>query len=63
VWSDKRLADFGPIGISNYDVSPDGKRIAAPMPVDSPEGQQTQSHVIFLMNFLDELRRKVPTGK
>jgi hypothetical protein len=33
VWSDKRLADFGTIGFSNYDVAPDGKRIAALMPV------------------------------
>jgi len=63
VWSDKRLADFGTIGISNYDVAPDGKRIAALMPVESPEGEQTQSHVIFLENFSDELQRKVPTGK
>ena len=63
VWSDKRLADYGTIGISNYDVAPDGKRIAALMPVESPEAQQTQSHVIFHENFSDELQRKVPTSK
>lgn len=63
VWSDKRLADFGTIGISNYDVAPDGRRIAALMPIESPEAQQTQSHVIFLENFSDELQRKVPTSK
>jgi len=63
VWSDKRLADFGTIGISNYDLAPDAKRIAALMPVDTPEAQQAQSHVIFLMNFFDELRRRVPVGK
>ena len=40
VWSDKRLADFGTIGFSNYDVAPDGKRIIALMPVDTPEAQQ-----------------------
>jgi hypothetical protein len=28
-----------------------------------PDGQEQQSHLIFLMNFFDELRRKVPTGK
>ena len=44
----QRLADFGTIGISNYDVAPDGKHIAALLPVESPEAQQTQSHVIFL---------------
>ena len=63
VWSERRLADFGTIGFNNYDLAPDGKRIAALMPVESPEAQQTQSHVIFLMNFLDELQRKVSTSK
>jgi serine/threonine-protein kinase len=63
VWSDIRLANFGAIGMSNYDVAPDGKRIVALMPVDTPEAQQTQSHVIFLENFSDELQRKVPTSK
>jgi serine/threonine-protein kinase len=63
LWSEKRLADFGPVGIATYDVAPDGKRIAALMPVDPQQEQTTQSHVIFLMNFFDELRRRVPTGK
>ena len=63
VWSDKRLADFGPVGIPTYDLAPDGRRIAALMPVDAPEEQKAQTHVIFLENFFDELRRRVPTGK
>jgi Tol biopolymer transport system component/predicted Ser/Thr protein kinase len=63
VWSDKRLADFGTIGISNYDVAPDGKRIAALMPVEGAEAQQSQNHVIFLENFSDELQRKVSSSK
>jgi hypothetical protein len=45
----------------NYDVAPDGKRIAALMPSEAPQAQQFQSHVIFLENFFDELRRRVPT--
>ena len=60
VWSEKRLADFGIVGTGTYDVAPDGKRVAALMPVEAPETQQAQNHVIFLMNFFDELRRKVP---
>ena len=63
VWSDIRLANFGAIGMSNYDVAPDGQRIAALMPVELPEAQQTQSHVIFLENFSDELQRKAPMSK
>jgi hypothetical protein len=53
----------GSMSYSNHDLAPDGKRIAALMPVEPSEAQQTQSHVIFLMNFSDELRRKVPVRK
>ena len=43
--------------------SPEDKRIAALMPVDTAEAQKAQNQVIFLENFSDELRRKVPVGK
>jgi hypothetical protein len=55
--------NFGLIGTAIYDVASDGNRIAALMPVETAESQQAQNHVIFLMNFFDELRRKSPTGK
>ena len=58
VWSEKRLADFGVVGVVTYDLAPDGKRIAAIMPAESPEEQKAQSHVIFLQNFFDEVRRR-----
>jgi hypothetical protein len=44
-------------------LSRDGKHIAALMPVETAEAQNAQSHVIFLENFSDELRRKVPVSK
>jgi Tol biopolymer transport system component len=59
VWSDKRMVNIGMF--PNYDVAPDGKRIVAVMPADDPQARQTESHVIFLENFFDELRRRVPT--
>ena len=37
-----------------------GKRNAAIMPAETPEAQQEQSRVTFLLNFADELQRKVP---
>jgi serine/threonine-protein kinase len=61
LWSDKRLAEATPT--QNADIAPDGKRFAVLMPVEPPEAQQSQHHVIFLENFFDELRRKVPAGK
>jgi hypothetical protein len=30
--------------------------------MEAPEAQKAQSHVIFLLNFFDELRRRVPAG-
>ena len=61
VWSEKKIAD-SILGI-NYAVAPDGKRIVALMPAEAPEAQKAQNHLIFLENFFDELRRKVPVSK
>jgi hypothetical protein len=33
------------------------------MPVETPEAQKAQNQVIFLENFFDEVRRRVPIGK
>ena len=59
LWSEKRLA--GGNANRNYDVASDGKRIAALMPAETPETEQSPTHVTFLLNFFDELRRRVPT--
>jgi serine/threonine-protein kinase len=56
VWSEKRLANVGLF--QNYDVSPNGNRVAALMPVDAPGEQKAQNHVVFLENFFDEVRRR-----
>ena len=57
MWSEKRLGTNN----RNYDLALDGKRIAALMPVERSE--QQQSHVIFLENFFDEVRRRVPVRR
>jgi hypothetical protein len=59
-WSDKRLANAALM--TNYDLAPDGKRIAALMPAEGPQ-EQTQHHVIFLLNFFDYLRQRVPVER
>ena len=57
VWSEKQLG--GVVNtVRNVDLAPDGKRIAALMPVETAEGQKVQNHVIFLENFFDEVRRR-----
>ena len=62
VWSEKQVGGAANAW-RNVDIAPDGKRIVAIMPVETAEGQKAQSHAIFLENFFDELRRRVPTGK
>src|SRR5262249_11885334 len=56
VWLEKRLAN--PRTGRNLDGARDGKGIIALVPVDRPEEQEPRSHVIFLENFFDELRRR-----
>jgi len=53
-WSTHRLADSGVV--NNYDVAPDGERIAALMPNGLPD-RQSDNHVTFILNF-DELLQK-----
>jgi len=61
VWSETRLANLGLF--KNFDLAPDGKRIVALVPAEGAESQQARHHVIFLMNFFDELRRRVQLNK
>jgi hypothetical protein len=46
----------------NYDLAPDGKRLAAMIP-DDANGEKPPTHLTFLLNFFDELRRRAPAGK
>jgi len=61
IWSEKALGTSG--GRKNVDLAPDGKRIATLMLVETKEGQMAQNHVIFLENFVDDVRRKIPMRK
>lgn len=40
-------------------IAPNGKRVLALMPVDTAETQEAQNHVVFLVDFLDELRPSI----
>jgi serine/threonine-protein kinase len=61
VWSETRMANTG-LSASNYDVAADGTRVVALMPVQRPDVPNEQNHVVFLMNFFDELRRRAPVS-
>ncbi len=62
MWSPRSLVYVG--GIYPYDIAPDGKRFAVVLDTAAPEEEQRRTEsVMVLLNFFDELRRKVPGGK
>ena len=60
LWSDQQLQDVS--GNLNYDLAPDGKRFAIFPELKAPAEEKGIVHMTFLLNFFDELRRRVPTG-
>jgi len=54
-WSEK------PIPFNVFDMSPGGKRAIISIQ-KGPEGEAGELHVNFLLNFFDELRRRMPAG-
>jgi serine/threonine-protein kinase len=50
-------------GATGFDLSPDGKRLIVTMPVATSLGPSADHHVVFVLNFFDELRRRVRVGK
>ena len=59
VWTETRLRGLGNFG--NYDLAPGGKRLAAFVD-DDASGEKLPTHLTFLLNFSDELRRKAPVN-
>jgi hypothetical protein len=57
LWSDKHLFFTG---TSNLDLAPDGKRFVILSTPESAGGEKGSVHVTMLLNFFDELKRKIP---
>jgi serine/threonine-protein kinase len=60
LWSEKRLLPSLVPVIPTYDVTPDGRGFAVILYEDGTAQEKPITHVTFLLNFFDELRRKVP---
>ncbi len=58
LWSDTEIRD--PAGLWNLDLAPDGTRFAVFLRGDATGEQKGSVHVTVLLNFFDELRRRVP---
>ena len=60
-WADKPIVNTTIAGGNTFDVAPDGKRVLVlpnPEPAEEAKGNL---HLTVLVNFFDELRRRIPT--
>lgn len=54
---------IGEFGGPTWDLAPDGKRILVTTPVDAEQAPKAEHVVVFLQNFFDHLRQRVPLEK
>jgi serine/threonine-protein kinase len=59
LWSEKQVFYPGP-GVANLDLAPDGKRFAVLTSREAAGGENGSVHVNMLLNFFDELSRRIP---
>jgi hypothetical protein len=60
-WTEVRTPRFASISTrAFYDLSPDGKRLIVPYFPPTTEERKGNVQVTFLLNFFDELQRRVP---
>jgi hypothetical protein len=57
IWMERQLMDLN--FARNYAVMPDGEHLVI-LPQSEPAEKKGSPHVVFLLNFFDELRRRVP---
>jgi Tol biopolymer transport system component/predicted Ser/Thr protein kinase len=63
VWTPHALLDLGSPPVGTLDLAPDGKRFAVVLNANGTADPLPITHLTFLLNFFDELRRRVPTAK
>jgi hypothetical protein len=51
------------LGGTDWDLEPNGKRVAVVTPVGSTEAPAQDHTVVFLQNFVDYLKQRVPLNK
>jgi serine/threonine-protein kinase len=61
LWFRGPLANLGLT--ANFDLAPDGERFAVLLPAGDTEQPETRNHMTLALDFFDELRRRLPSGK
>jgi Tol biopolymer transport system component len=60
-WTPERLADTGVL--SGFDLEPGGDRIVALLPADREEERRVRNQVTLVLNFGDEVKRRLTQGR
>ena len=61
--ADKPRVWIAALGGTDWDLAPDGKRVAVVIPEGTAQAPQAEHVIVMLQNFADELGRKVPVKK
>ena len=61
-WADKPILNFSVGGGTLFDVMPDGKRVILVPETEESDLRKGDLHLTFLLNFFDEVRRRMPAG-
>jgi hypothetical protein len=61
VWAESHIVNNGIL--RNFDIAPDGKRLAALVIPEETAPQKPLTHLTVLMNFSNELSRRMPIKK
>lgn len=61
--AEKPRAWLAKVGGAAFALSPDGQRLVVRAQADPADAPQTAHEVVMLLNFVDELRRRVPAGR
>jgi serine/threonine-protein kinase len=62
VWSEQPMLELVSPPYATFDLAGDGRRFAILLYPDGTAEPKPVTHLTFLMNFFDELRRRVPAG-
>ena len=57
------IATLGLTSATSWDIAPDGRHVAVLVPESVAQASQQEHEIVMLLNFADELRRRVPLGK
>jgi hypothetical protein len=61
--AEKPRAWLAKVGGAALALSPNGKRLVVHAQADPADAPKTAHEVVMLLNFVDELRRRVPAGR